>query len=203
MVDVPLAWQLSRPWIYPNGRRAGRRSQPAAAGRSGQSSPRPDPDPRPSPRSSWTRSSARPACSRRTRPQSSRRSAADQRRPAGWRRPGIWWTSSATRSPRCGSCCDLFEKVVGRGSGSTCCRRSGADPDAQGAARHRGAQRQLQRLVQKKLWGVDVRRCPAGGVRPESTDDKVIQTRNNYDLGVMNGAMGIVHGGQARRRRCH
>ena len=51
---------------------------------------------------------------------------------------------------------------------------------------------ELQRLVQKKLWGVDVE-TPRPGRRPEFVrHDRVIQTRNNYELGVMNGAIGIV-----------
>jgi exodeoxyribonuclease V alpha subunit len=51
---------------------------------------------------------------------------------------------------------------------------------------------ELQRLVQKKLWAVTVPE-PRLGRRPELLrQDRVIQTRNNYDLGVMNGAIGIV-----------
>jgi len=51
---------------------------------------------------------------------------------------------------------------------------------------------ELQRLVQKKLWAVDVS-APRPGRRPRFLlHDKVIQTRNNYDLGVMNGAVGRV-----------
>jgi exodeoxyribonuclease V alpha subunit len=51
---------------------------------------------------------------------------------------------------------------------------------------------ELQRLVQKKLWKVDVP-TPRPGRRPEFLlHDRVLQTRNNYDLGVMNGAIGIV-----------
>ncbi len=50
----------------------------------------------------------------------------------------------------------------------------------------------LQRLIQRKLWNYDVL-PPQPGRRPKLlVNDKVIQTRNNYDLGVMNGAMGIV-----------
>ncbi len=50
----------------------------------------------------------------------------------------------------------------------------------------------LQRLVQRKLHGVTVT-PPAPGRRPRLLlRDRVIQTRNNYDLGVMNGAIGIV-----------
>jgi exodeoxyribonuclease V alpha subunit len=51
---------------------------------------------------------------------------------------------------------------------------------------------ELQCLVQKKLWGVEVP-APKPGRRPRLLlHDKVIQTRNNYDLGVMNGAVGRV-----------
>jgi exodeoxyribonuclease V alpha subunit len=50
----------------------------------------------------------------------------------------------------------------------------------------------LQRLIQQKLWGVDVSQPPTGR-RPELLlHDRVMQTRNNYDLGVMNGAVGFV-----------
>jgi exodeoxyribonuclease V alpha subunit len=51
---------------------------------------------------------------------------------------------------------------------------------------------ELQRLMQKRLWGVDAP-PPRPGRRPEFlAHDRVIQTRNNYDLGVMNGAIGTV-----------
>ena len=50
----------------------------------------------------------------------------------------------------------------------------------------------LQRLVQRKLFGVDAPGV-AHGHRPELLPrDKVIQTKNDYDLGVMNGALGFV-----------
>ena len=50
----------------------------------------------------------------------------------------------------------------------------------------------LQRVVQEMLWGVDVP-PPRPGRRPRFLlNDKVIQTRNNYDLNVMNGAVGQV-----------
>jgi exodeoxyribonuclease V alpha subunit len=50
----------------------------------------------------------------------------------------------------------------------------------------------LQRLLQRKLWGVEAPDAPEGR-RPELLlHDKVIQTRNNYRLGVMNGAIGYV-----------
>jgi len=50
----------------------------------------------------------------------------------------------------------------------------------------------LQRLLQKKFWGVDVEVLPEGRKPKFYCNDKVIQTRNNYDLGVMNGAIGRV-----------
>ncbi len=50
----------------------------------------------------------------------------------------------------------------------------------------------LQRLIQAKLWGVEAP-IPKPGRRPQLlVHDKVIQTRNNYALGVMNGAVGAV-----------
>ncbi len=50
----------------------------------------------------------------------------------------------------------------------------------------------LQRLIQDKLWGVEAPE-PKPGRRPQLlVHDKVIQTRNNYALGVMNGAVGTV-----------
>ncbi|MCX6343465.1 MAG: AAA family ATPase [Armatimonadetes bacterium] len=50
----------------------------------------------------------------------------------------------------------------------------------------------LQRLIQHKLWNYDVP-LVLPGKRPKlHVNDKVIQTRNNYDLGVMNGSMGFV-----------
>jgi len=50
----------------------------------------------------------------------------------------------------------------------------------------------LQKLLQEKLWGVEVpMRDPCH--RPKFlVRDKVIQTRNNYKLGVMNGTTGFV-----------
>ncbi len=50
----------------------------------------------------------------------------------------------------------------------------------------------LQRLIQKKLWGNDIIPTSAEKRPRLYVNDKVIQTRNNYDFGVMNGAMGIV-----------
>ena len=58
---------------------------------------------------------------------------------------------------------------------------------------------ELQRLVQRKLWKVEVA-PPKPGRRPEFLlHDRIIQTRNNYDLGVMNGAIGVVTEVGARR----
>ena len=50
----------------------------------------------------------------------------------------------------------------------------------------------LQRLLQKKLFQFDVPEVDAGHRPRLYPGDKVIQTRNDYDLGVMNGAMGVV-----------
>jgi exodeoxyribonuclease V alpha subunit len=51
---------------------------------------------------------------------------------------------------------------------------------------------ELQRLLQKKLWNVDVSELRPGR-RPEFlVGDKVLQTRNDYRLDVMNGAVGTV-----------
>ena len=50
----------------------------------------------------------------------------------------------------------------------------------------------LQRLIQRKLWNYDAPPVQPGRRPKLLVNDKVIQTRNNYDLGIMNGAMGIV-----------
>ena len=50
----------------------------------------------------------------------------------------------------------------------------------------------LQRLIQEKLWNVEVPPVQPGRRPQLFKHDKVIQTRNNYDLDVMNGAIGQV-----------
>lgn len=50
----------------------------------------------------------------------------------------------------------------------------------------------LQRLIQRKLFGVDVPDVEPGRRARPLAGDKVIQTKNDYELGVMNGAMGVV-----------
>jgi exodeoxyribonuclease V alpha subunit len=50
----------------------------------------------------------------------------------------------------------------------------------------------LQRLVQKKRWGVEAPPRSRGQRPMILRHDRVMQTRNNYALGVMNGAIGIV-----------
>lgn len=50
----------------------------------------------------------------------------------------------------------------------------------------------LQRVLQRKLHGVDVAPVEAGRRPALYPGDKVIQTRNDYELAVMNGAMGMV-----------
>jgi exodeoxyribonuclease V alpha subunit len=53
---------------------------------------------------------------------------------------------------------------------------------------------ELQRLLQRKLNGVSVADVEPGRRPRLYAGDKVIQTKNDYDLDVMNGAMGIVLG---------
>jgi exodeoxyribonuclease V alpha subunit len=53
---------------------------------------------------------------------------------------------------------------------------------------------ELQRLLQRKLSGFDVPDVEPGHRPRFYRGDKVIQTKNDYELGVMNGAMGIVLG---------
>jgi exodeoxyribonuclease V alpha subunit len=65
-------------------------------------------------------------------------------------------------------------------------------PTHKGPLGTRALNAELQRLIQKKLWSVEAP-VPKPGRRPKFlVHDKVIQTRNNYELGVMNGAMGKV-----------
>ena len=61
-----------------------------------------------------------------------------------------------------------------------------------GALGTKALNEQLQRLVQKKRFGVDAPPHPANRRPPLLKGDKVIQTKNNYDLGVMNGAIGVL-----------
>jgi exodeoxyribonuclease V alpha subunit len=51
---------------------------------------------------------------------------------------------------------------------------------------------ELQRLIQKKCWNINVPPIPPKRRPPLFRHDKVIQTRNNYDLNVMNGSIGYV-----------
>ena len=55
---------------------------------------------------------------------------------------------------------------------------------------------ELQRLLQKKLFDFDVPDTEPGRRPHLYPGDKVIQTKNDYDLGIMNGAMGIVLGAE-------
>lgn len=65
-------------------------------------------------------------------------------------------------------------------------------PTHKGPLGTRDLNRELQRLIQCKLWGVEVPVVPAGRRPKLFPHDKVIQTRNNYELGVMNGTVGVV-----------
>jgi len=51
---------------------------------------------------------------------------------------------------------------------------------------------ELQRLLQRKLFQFDVPDVDAGHRPRLYPGDKVIQTKNDYELGVMNGSMGVV-----------
>ncbi|MCC6363125.1 MAG: AAA family ATPase [Bryobacterales bacterium] len=51
---------------------------------------------------------------------------------------------------------------------------------------------ELQRLLQKKLYGFEPPDVEPGHRPRFYAGDKVIQTKNDYELGVMNGAMGVV-----------
>ena len=55
---------------------------------------------------------------------------------------------------------------------------------------------ELQRLLQKKLHGFEPPDVEPGHRPRFYAGDKVIQTKNDYELGVMNGAMGIVLGAE-------
>jgi len=50
----------------------------------------------------------------------------------------------------------------------------------------------LQRLIQRKLFGVQAPPVELGHRPAFLLRDKVIQTKNDYDLGVMNGAVGFI-----------
>ena len=55
---------------------------------------------------------------------------------------------------------------------------------------------ELQRLLQKKLYSFEPPDVEPGHRPRFYAGDKVIQTKNDYELGVMNGAMGIVLGAE-------
>jgi len=50
----------------------------------------------------------------------------------------------------------------------------------------------MQQLLQKRLYGLSVPPVDPNRRPPLFAGDKVIQTKNDYELGVMNGAMGVV-----------
>ena len=53
--------------------------------------------------------------------------------------------------------------------------------------------------MQKKYYWVDVEEVPAGRRPKFYVHDKVIQLRNNYELGVMNGSVGTIEGYDAEK----
>ena len=50
----------------------------------------------------------------------------------------------------------------------------------------------LQRIVQHKCFGLDIESVKANRRPKLYRGDKIIQRRNNYDLGIMNGTVGVV-----------
>jgi exodeoxyribonuclease V alpha subunit len=52
--------------------------------------------------------------------------------------------------------------------------------------------RRLQGIIQAKLYGAAVPEVGAGELAPLLANDRVIQGRNNYDTGIMNGEIGRV-----------
>jgi exodeoxyribonuclease V alpha subunit len=52
--------------------------------------------------------------------------------------------------------------------------------------------RRIQRIIQSKLHGIAVPEVGDGGLPPLLANDRVIQGRNNYDTGIMNGEIGRV-----------
>lgn len=50
----------------------------------------------------------------------------------------------------------------------------------------------LQRTIQRKLWNIDIPEVAPNRRAQFFVNDKVIQTRNNYDLNVMNGTIGRI-----------
>ena len=51
---------------------------------------------------------------------------------------------------------------------------------------------ELQRLIQKKIFDVDVEPVPQGRRPKFLINDKIIQRKNNYKLGIMNGSIGQI-----------
>lgn len=65
-------------------------------------------------------------------------------------------------------------------------------PTHKGPIGTRALNEELQRLVQRKRYGVEAPPHAANRRAPLLVGDKVIQTRNNYEIDVMNGTVGIV-----------
>jgi exodeoxyribonuclease V alpha subunit len=89
--------------------------------------------------------------------------------------------------------CDMYRQVLAQKCGYDLVNDVQVlTPTHKGPLGTRALNIMLQRLLQKMLYDVNV--PPALGDRPPRIllHDKVIQTRNNYDLDVMNGAVGIV-----------
>lgn len=89
--------------------------------------------------------------------------------------------------------CDMYEQVLAQKLGyDLIADVQVLTPTHKGPMGTRALNIILQRLLQRMLFQVDVPPLPEGRRPRPLVHDKVIQTRNNYDLEVMNGAVGIV-----------
>lgn len=88
---------------------------------------------------------------------------------------------------------DLFEKVLSERLGFDLIRDVQVlTPTHKGPLGTADLNLAIRRLVQKKLWGVEAPDTPPHRRPRFLLHDKVIQTRNNYETGIMNGALGQV-----------
>jgi exodeoxyribonuclease V alpha subunit len=88
---------------------------------------------------------------------------------------------------------ELFENVLEEKLGFDLLRDVQVlTPTHKGPIGTKALNEELQRLVQRKSYGVEVPPHAANRRTPLLVGDKVIQTRNNYEIDVMNGTVGIV-----------
>ncbi len=123
--------------------------------------------------------------------------AGEVRRTAGKRSDGRadWYLVDQFTDPSGVSGClrEMFENILAEKLGFDLLRDVQVlTPTHKGQLGTQALNEDLQRLVQRKLFGVEVPPRVPNRRPPLLKGDKVIQTRNNYDLGVMNGAVGFV-----------